>query len=235
MLILSIETSSPRGSCSLARDGTALASRDWTRAASHSEIATAMIAEIARECSVELASIDAIAVGAGPGSFTGIRVAMTAAKTLAFALGKPIFVFDSGEQLAVQAQPSTQPILTLVEAHRDLVYVSAFEAGGVKRIKPMAAIRAGELASWLPAGFDRWLCVGRGFEAQANVWSLDLLARLHRPAPEGAVRLDSPDSLSLALLAERAAESGRSPLGWNEAQPLYVRASEAEEKLAETH
>lgn len=235
MLILSIETSSSRGSCSVARDGVALASREWKRAASHSEIATAMVAEIAHECSMELMSIDAIAVGAGPGSFTGIRVAMTAAKTLAFALGKPIFAFDSGEQLAVQAQPSTQPILTLVEAHRDLVYVSAFEPGGVKRIKPMAAIRAGDLTSWLPTGFEGWLCVGRGFEAHTNVWSPDLLGRLHRPPLEVAERLDSPDSLSLALLAERAAQAGVPPLGWNQAQPLYVRASEAEEKLAETH
>jgi tRNA threonylcarbamoyladenosine biosynthesis protein TsaB len=258
MLILALDTSSRRGACAICRDGAPLAERAWSREKSHSEIATAALEALAqeaggREAGFCLAKLDALAVGIGPGSFTGIRVAVNAAKALAYALDKPIYCFDTCAILAEGAERSDLPLLTLVEAHKNLVYASTFGpspkgADGMARPRwsDAQAIRLEELEALLacaPAGLaaetlpkassgaaSQWLCVGDGFAAREADLFPALRPRLLRSA-------NSPDQAlpsALARLAERARASGEpTPFDWKSAQPLYVRGSEAEERLRE--
>lgn len=238
MLLLAIETSSSLGSCAACRDGLPLSESRWSRAAgasnSHSEAATAEIERVVARADVSLSDFDALAVGTGPGSFTGIRVALNAAKALAYALAKPVYAFDACEILAEGAPRTRERLLTLVEAHRDLVYVSAFSSSEQgeprRRLLPVQAIRAGELSRWLDAnGSDEgWICVGAGRAAKAADAGPEALARLGEPLSN---EFDFPSAAALARLAERARADGDAAFDWKSVQPLYVRASEAEETL----
>ena len=222
MLLLALDTSSPKGSCAVVRDGALLSERTWIRDRSHGEFVVGAIDDVLREADAKIAALDGLAVGVGPGSFTGIRVALSAAKAIAYAASKPVYAFDACELLAEGAPADSRPLLTLVEANRDLVYVAAFSAERA-RVWPTRAMPAKSVVEAAQPG--PWACVGaRAAFADTNK------SYLFWPFASDA---DHPGAVAAARLAERAAASGARPFDWNSAQPLYVRASEAEEKLKE--
>lgn len=210
MNLLAVETSGPRGSLAIG-DPTANAvfgQVSWEKKAVHSELILVELAELLNKSSLKVEDLTHISVNSGPGSFTGIRVGLNLARTLAYSLSLPIAATDSLTLLAGRRELKEKKILIALKAIQIYYYSAGFERGpaGLKSIAPAASRNKTELDA-LSAGFDRLLV-----EGQAEDFSFELQAR------EQIERLaQSPDALSFS--------------SWKEVKPLYIRASEAEEKL----
>lgn len=103
-IILGIETATSVCSIALSRDGKLIAIRESEGAKEHSAMLTGFIAELVAEAGITYSQIDAIAVSMGPGSYTGLRIGVSSAKGLCYALDKPFIAVDTLKALAWQAQ-----------------------------------------------------------------------------------------------------------------------------------
>lgn len=105
-----------------------------------------------------LDELDAVAVGAGPGSFTGLRIGLATAKGIAFAAGKPLWMASSLQALAwdLAATASAEVLVAALDARRDEIYVGVFErrGAGVVALAPERVVPPGELAAILAACTD---------------------------------------------------------------------------------
>src|SRR6187551_2046549 len=95
MWTLAAETSTPAGSVALFKDQTLVEEIKWEKENSHSERITLEAEKILNRAQIKFSDIDRYAVGLGPGSFTGIRVAVNFIRTLAFTFDKPVIAIDS--------------------------------------------------------------------------------------------------------------------------------------------
>lgn len=108
-LILNIETSSPICSVCLSRDGTVIDCREDRTGNSHAKILTVFIDELFKSNNLSLSELDAVAVSAGPGSYTGLRIGTSVAKGLCYALNKPLISVPTLLALAVGIQKKQMP------------------------------------------------------------------------------------------------------------------------------
>lgn len=102
-IILGIETAASICSVALVNDGNLLAIRESLGMREHSATLTGFIAEVFQEAGLSYQDVDAIAVSMGPGSYTGLRIGVSTAKGLSYALDKPIIAIDTLKALAWQA------------------------------------------------------------------------------------------------------------------------------------
>jgi tRNA threonylcarbamoyladenosine biosynthesis protein TsaB len=230
MRLLAFDTSTAQGSVALLEGGRVLSERSWRRAQSHSEFLTAEIENALRDASLAAASVDALAVGQGPGSFTGIRVSINAARALGYALKKPVFVRDTSAML-VEPIKREEPVMTLINAQKNSFFVSVFVRGetdhapdGWRRKQPVEFKTLDEVEAMLVGGPH--LCVGDGCELIAP----DLRPETKLNFVRDASISDYPLATSLGRMVFSQAKR-HPPLDWNAVQPLYIRASGAEEKL----
>jgi tRNA threonylcarbamoyladenosine biosynthesis protein TsaB len=165
--------------------------------------------------------VNGVAVGAGPGSFTGLRIGMATAKGLCFANGVPLWTVSSLAALALDAGPHpTRTVVPILDAKKREVYAAAYRVTGdtpdelaSARVLPPAA-----LGEWL-ASFESPVLVGTGVAAYREIIS-DLGAEV---LPDTR---STPSATSVARLALAASESSDLAA----AAPTYVRLSEAELK-----
>jgi tRNA threonylcarbamoyladenosine biosynthesis protein TsaB len=152
--VLALDSSSPLLSCALWEDGRTVAeSRSVERAG-----------DVLPEALLALApldSVDALAVGIGPGSFTGLRVGLAAVKALAYARKLPLAGASSLRALALSARRPAELLVPTLEARKGELYACAVR--GAELVRPETVLRAHELAAWLPEGA---LVLGPG--ARAN-------------------------------------------------------------------
>ncbi|WP_273565792.1 tRNA (adenosine(37)-N6)-threonylcarbamoyltransferase complex dimerization subunit type 1 TsaB [Maribacter halichondriae] len=130
-LILNLETATTNCSVSLAKDGELLAIKEHdTPNHSHSEQLHVLIAEVLQMASVNMNEIDAIAVSKGPGSYTGLRIGVSAAKGLCFALDIPLISIPTLESMANQGNMLNYDfIVSVLDARRMEVYSAIFDDG----------------------------------------------------------------------------------------------------------
>ncbi len=100
MLQLALETSTAWGGVALAEDGALLAESTLDVRATHSETVLPEIDRLMQRCQRDVAALASVVVGAGPGSFTGVRIAASIAKGLCFARGLPLYAYSSLSALA---------------------------------------------------------------------------------------------------------------------------------------
>ncbi|HUS32575.1 MAG TPA: tRNA (adenosine(37)-N6)-threonylcarbamoyltransferase complex dimerization subunit type 1 TsaB [Kofleriaceae bacterium] len=123
MKILGIDSSTPIASAAVLDDGNLLASGE-SDAAGHRADLLVLIDRVCREAGVAPLQLDAIAIGAGPGSFTGLRIGMATAKGIAFAAGKPLWGVSS---LAALAYPVDKPhVVAVLDARRGELYAGVY-------------------------------------------------------------------------------------------------------------
>jgi tRNA threonylcarbamoyladenosine biosynthesis protein TsaB len=233
MRILAIDTATLTASCAVVEiDGggalRVLAVRDG-ETSTHSEKILPLVASVAEEAGVDVGlpgAIDAFAVGAGPGSFTGLRIGMATAKGLAFAAGRPLWVVSSLAALALDLveRGAAALYLPLLDARRGEIYAGFYRAahGVVEAIAPERVLPPEDLPAALAA-----------MAAASAIAGGDALA-IHRDplaALPGWVTLDAaarttPSAVAVARLA--LAGDRRDVLG--HATPAYIRPSEAEVK-----
>jgi len=128
-IILQIETSSTNTSVVLAKNGKVIAAKEQDAAgSSHEKYLHPFIDEVLEIARLNISKVDAIAVGSGPGSFTGLRIGVAAAKGLCFALNIPLIAIPTMELLARQVTTETDKIIAIVDARRMEVYTAIYTA-----------------------------------------------------------------------------------------------------------
>jgi len=137
--ILNIETATTNCSVSLSKEGeTLVLKEDYNTNYSHAESLHVFIEEVIKKANIQLSEIDAIAVSKGPGSYTGLRIGVSAAKGLCFSLNIPLISVDTLESLAYQVEVESGIIIPLLDARRMEVYSAIFDSKH-KRIRPIEA------------------------------------------------------------------------------------------------
>lgn len=131
-VILNLETATTNCSVSIARDGAIVSIKERnTPNYSHSEQLHVFIQEVVEEASMTLMDIDAVAVSKGPGSYTGLRIGVSSAKGLCFALGKPLISIATLQSLASQNDAkAVDYIIPVLDARRMEVYAAVFDVDG---------------------------------------------------------------------------------------------------------
>jgi tRNA threonylcarbamoyladenosine biosynthesis protein TsaB len=126
MLLLALDSSTRQASIALCTEDELLGEYTWHVGNNHSVELLERIQRITAECNKTMQDIDVIAVATGPGSFNGVRVALSAAKALAFALQKPIVGVSTLDIIAAQQQHWTGPICSILEAGRSELYAACY-------------------------------------------------------------------------------------------------------------
>ena len=126
--ILNIETATTNCSVSLSFEGeTLVLKEDYNNNYSHAERLHIYIDDVLKEANIKSSQLDAIAVSKGPGSYTGLRIGVSAAKGLCFALNKPLIAISTLEALAHQVNISEGIIVPMLDARRLEVYSAIFD------------------------------------------------------------------------------------------------------------
>ena len=228
MSILALDTS--MGACSAAvleravPGGKAriMAARCEIMARGHAEALMPMIRAVMGEAGLAFSAIDRIAVTCGPGTFTGLRVAIAAARGLALAAGLPVVAETSLRIIGARALartdtasgPAPRSLLVVTDARRGGLYVQALDADARPLAAPALLDRAGALArlAELPAPV---LLAGSGARLVAEAW------RGNANALAGVLADIEPDAATLARLAVDLQPGARPP------SPLYLRPPDA--------
>ncbi|WPV01328.1 tRNA (adenosine(37)-N6)-threonylcarbamoyltransferase complex dimerization subunit type 1 TsaB [Mucilaginibacter sp. cycad4] len=144
-LILQIETATTSCSVALARDGKVLDFKQINARNIHAEVITIYIDELLNNTGVSYNNLDAIAVSSGPGSYTGLRIGVSTAKGLCFALDKPLIAIETLEAMAYGVINSpgfvadgNMLLCPMIDARRMEVYTALFDAAG-SRVRETAA------------------------------------------------------------------------------------------------
>ncbi len=221
MYVLSIECSTLVGGVSLTFNDRILATESWSEHSRQGEFVIPGIQKLFKSAGISASQLDRIAVDIGPGRFTGVRVAINAARTLAYSLDLPVVAFDSLSLLAAGCPPESSPVLAIINAHKNMVYAAIFSqvSGKWACTREPAAMTIPELSAFIT---EPHTCVGDGYSVYEPVFN-PALKQLLRRQPELS---DHPLVQTLAQLAISA-----SPKSWKQIEPLYIRGSEAEEKL----
>lgn len=218
MLILALETSTEFGSCALWRDGL-LSERVCPAGRSHSETLLPLVRELLVEAGIKVGQLDAVAFGAGPGAFTGLRVACGASQGLAAAAKLPLVPVTSLEAMATAA--GAPQVLAMLDARMGEVYVGRYVAGNDGyALDGEIRVLAPDLLD-LPAGTG-WLACGNALAAYPA-----LTARLLEAGIAGQPGIVPTAALVAQIAAIRVARG--EVIDAAQAAPLYVR-----DKVAKT-
>ncbi|MDG4714890.1 tRNA (adenosine(37)-N6)-threonylcarbamoyltransferase complex dimerization subunit type 1 TsaB [Winogradskyella marincola] len=126
-LVLNIETATTNCSVSLSKDGETLVLKEDNSAGySHAETLHVYIKDVFAEANISSKDIDAVAVSKGPGSYTGLRIGVSSAKGLCYALSKPLISVSTLESLAHQVKADDGVIIPMLDARRMEVYSAIF-------------------------------------------------------------------------------------------------------------
>ena len=127
--ILNIETATKNCSVAIAKDGKTILCKEMAEEGySHAEKLHVFINEILSEIEISFAALSAVAVSKGPGSYTGLRIGVSAAKGLCFALDIPLIAIDTLEVLASQVKVANGIIIPMIDARRMEVYSAIFDS-----------------------------------------------------------------------------------------------------------
>lgn len=128
-LILNIETATKNCSVSIAKEGQTILCKEIAEEGySHAEKLHVFIEDVISDSGISVQDLAAVAVSQGPGSYTGLRIGVSAAKGLCFALNIPLIAVDTLQTLASQAKVSDGKIIPMLDARRMEVYSEIFNA-----------------------------------------------------------------------------------------------------------
>lgn len=184
MKILALESSAVACSACLTEDERLIAQAYENSGMTHSKTLLPMAEELLNHCGAKMEDIDLFAVAAGPGSFTGLRIGVSACKGLAWALEKPCAGVSTLEAMAWGIALWRGEICCVMDARRSQVYNARFTSDGetITRLTPDRAIGLEELAEELKQAGSEPLLVGDGVElAQKALTERGLT--VHMPPP----------------------------------------------------
>lgn len=228
MKILALETSAKAASCALTADGIPLATAWQATGLTHSRTLLPMVQDMLRNSDLTLADVDAVAVAAGPGSFTGLRIGLASVKGLAWAADKPCIGVSTLEAMAWPLAHRDGIIVCAMDARRQQIYNAVFSAenGVLTRIREDRAIALADAAEDLRSLSGTITVVGDG-AALAH----DFFTAAGIPCALAPAHLRQQSAVGVAMAAEAAGEAAL--ISAQELAPNYLRLSQAErERLA---
>jgi len=225
--LLAIDTSSPTGSVAAARGISVLAEARLDSGRRHGRDLVPAVERLLAEVGWRPSDLDAVAVGVGPGSYTGLRVGLTCARTLAFACDARLLGIGSLNALALNAPDDAPHVVTAVDAQRGNLYVAEFQRDATDRLVCTQPVQVLPAEAWI-AGLapDSWV-------------TGDALKRYAEPVEARGCRLAEqdrwyPTGRGIALLGAGAAARGEFA-DLHQLTPLYLRRPAAVETWEARH
>jgi tRNA threonylcarbamoyl adenosine modification protein YeaZ len=181
----------------------------------HAEALMPLVERVMRRAGTAFPALDRIAVTTGPGSFTGLRVGISAARGIALATGKPAYGLTTLGAYAAShiAEDNKSTIAVAIDARHQQVYLQVFGPGGRTLVPPRIASIAEAIGA---AAGERVRIVGTGADMLMAAWPTD------RPAPAKVENKRAPDIVWVGRMAVAATEPPAPP------KPLYLRAPDAQ-------
>jgi len=227
MNLLAIETTTEACSVALVH-GDQLLARSELAPRRHTELALPMADALLAEAGLGRHALDAVAVGRGPGAFTGVRIGVALAQGMALALDLPVVAVSSLAALALEAEEDDAAILAVIDARMGEIYAGAYRRdaeAGLVELMPECVLEPGRLR--LPEA-PAWRVVGSGWSTYAGVLESHIAGRLR--SAEGA---RYPQAARVAELAVPEYLAGHA-VAPELALPVYLRDKVAL-TLAEQH
>lgn len=230
MKILAFDSSTPYASVALWEDGICHAETVCALGRRHSEQLFALFSQLLELQNWSKSDLDAIAVGLGPGSFTGLRVGIATAQGLAFALGCPLIGVPSLDALAMGAPPQQGLFVPCIDARKQEVYTAIYSSvHPLESLQPTRLLRPEILIEELVSYEQPVLLFGSGAECYHTQFKEALGERLQSPIHGGYTAIRGAH---IGFLAQRIFESQPESTFAPEAiSPIYIRPSEAEMKV----
>jgi tRNA threonylcarbamoyladenosine biosynthesis protein TsaB len=224
MTLVVLDTSTERGVIGVAARSGMVFTATTDAARQHGRDLLPTLAATLKSAGLALKSAELFAVGLGPGSYTGLRVGLTAAKTVAYATGAPVVGLDSLAAVARNAPADAVRISVVADAQRGELYVAEFsrQAPGA----PLICMRVSQiepLAAWLARLEATTFVLGPALNSPRIQAALPAWLTATDPA------LNYPDGHRLVELAREAWASGQRDDPWL-LEPRYLRRSAAEEQ-----
>lgn len=219
MLILGIDTATPVTSVAVGSQAGELASIAVRNDRAHAELLVPMVRQALDYARVDGSELDGIAVGTGPGLFTGLRVGVSSAKALAQSWALPMVAVSSLDVLAFGCRHAGRAVCAAIDGRRGELFTATYQAAadGVERVGDYRVVRPDELAAALRALGEPVLVCGDGALRHAGALS-SAGALVELAGPEWA----APSAGALIQLALPRLEAGSAtdPL---EVRPIYLR------------
>lgn len=225
MKVLGIDTSTTCGSIGLIHDEKVISEYLLNLSVTHSERLLESIDLVLRKGRCALADLDGFSISLGPGSFTGVRIGVSAVKGLSFAVRKPVVGVSTLDVLASQVSPTPYLICPIIDARKGEVYAAFYryeEFNHLKRLSEYQAIRPEVICGMLrePTIFLGDGVKTYGEDLRESLKSLALFSPADLQIPHGS----AVARLGMELLLQK------NYLNLGTFTPLYVRPSEAELK-----
>lgn len=230
MRILGIDSSGLVASVAIVEDDQMLAEYTVNYKKTHSQTLLPMLNEIGKMIDLDMKSIDAIAVAAGPGSFTGLRIGSATAKGLGLALDKPLISVPTVAGLAYNLCGTDKVVCPLMDARRNQVYTGIYEFEGdhLKTLEDQMAVPVDEIIEKINALGKPVIFLGDGVPVfKSKLEENVTVPYLFAPAHMNKQRAGAVAALGLCYAKEGKLESAA------EHQPDYLRLSQAERERAE--
>ncbi len=228
MKVIGIETSGSTGSVAVCNGDTIVGRKTFGRKLNHGKEIVSSLKAIFDEIKWEPDDVDLIAVSVGPGSYTGLRIGITCAKTLAYGLGKPVIDVPTLDALAENVRDDVKNLCPVIDARRNKVYACIYAGSGSgknnnerNRITDFLIISPEKLLDILP---EQVLLFGDGVAPYKDIFAQKKATLANDDG------LGIADAVTVARLGLKRYEQGKR-CDINLLAPLYLRRSEAEERL----
>lgn len=220
---IALETSGLRGSVAAFEEDRLLVAHDLSESQRSAQSLAPALRELLREVGWQPGDVQLVAVTVGPGSFTGLRIGVTTAKTFAYAVGAELVAVDTLEVIGRQAPVDLTSLKVALDAGRGQVYAAAFQRLAEQPLASVQPSSIVDLAAWLAS------------LAPGDAVTGPLITKLAKQLPTGVAVVDeshrTPTAAGVAGLAWEKYQAGQrdDPM---QLVPLYLRLSAAEEKRA---
>lgn len=230
MKVLGIDSSGMVASIAVVEDMQMLGEYTINYKKTHSQTLLPMLDEVAKMIELDLADIDVIAVAAGPGSFTGLRIGSATAKGLGLALKKPLVSVPTLEGIAFNFCGSDKVICPMMDARRSQVYTGIYEFDGntLRKVEDQMAVPVEEILEKLNIIGKEVVLAGDG----VPVYMEQIEKYLKVPYLVAPAHLNRQRAGAVAVLGMQYAKEGKTETAM-EHQPDYLRLSQAERERAE--
>jgi tRNA threonylcarbamoyladenosine biosynthesis protein TsaB len=226
MLTLALETSGPLGSVAVLESGRVLKAQTLELGRQHGQSLIPTIRDVLADCGKTAKDCDLVAVDVGPGSYTGVRVGVVCAKTLAYAVGCRLVALDSLHTVACNSPPDVSRVEVICDAQRGDLFTATFDRTAQGDWVSQGSIQIVTVEAWSAGLNSQSIVSGPGLERITP----QISDRCRVLGPEFRV----PQAVWIAHLAIQAVETGAATDLWS-VEPLYLRRSSAEVQWDKLH